>query len=82
MPRLAQGITDTMQLTVKIDQGPRIERLELEGRIIQNSPGFGVRGLQDLKTPVQKKALYLVGPHPSADPVRGFQNQEGNMGLM
>jgi len=80
--RLAQRVAHPVEPAVVIHQSPGIERLEVEGGIIQDSPGFGIRGLQNLKAPVQEEALDPVRPHSPPDSIRGLQDLKGYTGPM
>jgi hypothetical protein len=56
-------------------EGPQLQAVE-PGRPAQ----FGVRGVEELRAAVEAEAVHLVGGHPPADPVGGFEYRDAHSG--
>jgi hypothetical protein len=58
------------------DQRAGLERPQIERVVVQDTPRLGICGQEDLEAAIQLEAVYVVGPDPSPQAVRGLEQQE------
>jgi len=73
--RTSPGIAHPDCLPSRHDQGARLEVFQLQGCVVELLPGFGIGGLQNLKSAVQSESLDEVSPDASSDIILGFEQQ-------
>ena len=76
MARCAERIDDAMAVAAEPDDAAGVEALQIEGAHVELARHFRVGGQQHLEAAVEAEAVDDVSAHPTAHPVRRFDDDD------
>lgn len=65
-----------MEFSVGTHEGARLEVLEIQGIVIKVTPPLRVGLEEDLKSPIEKETIHIVGTNAPPGPVACFDDED------